>query len=333
MHEIKGRFSVIMPVLNSREYLPSCVDSILAAMTRYGNAELIVIDNGSTDGSYELLLNEYAGRLRVQQIPKLTVAGLRNRGAALATSEFLAFIDSDCLIGLDYFEQALAVLRGGADATGSKVALEDSPHWIEKTWHDIHTRTKDGFVGYINSGNFVIRRQVFLDVGGFDPSMVTTEDAELGLRLNHNGFKLYEAHRVRAVHLRADKSLRVFFRKTAWRSLGMFGLLKNTWISKPVVITFAHLILCLAAVTTIFLVHLPLTVRLVVAVLLFNIAPTISVLYRGLQMKHFYAPLRAILLYHVYFLARFYAMCQLMIRRFSTRRKRGVSAGVDLSRR
>ncbi len=61
MAEIKNKFSVVVPVLNSKDHLRGCLDSIQAAMERYGNAELIVLDNGSDDGSYEILCEEYAG--------------------------------------------------------------------------------------------------------------------------------------------------------------------------------------------------------------------------------------------------------------------------------
>src|SRR5258708_32495237 len=109
MTEIKGRFSVIVPVFNSKDHLRVCMNSILAAIDRYPDAELIVLDNGSDDGSYEILLNEYAARARVQQLCGVTVAALRNRGAALAEGEFLSFIDSDCIMDAAYFEQALQV--------------------------------------------------------------------------------------------------------------------------------------------------------------------------------------------------------------------------------
>jgi len=58
MPEIRDKFSVVVPVLNAKDFLHRSLDSILAAMDRYGNAELVVLDNGSTDGSYEILLQE-----------------------------------------------------------------------------------------------------------------------------------------------------------------------------------------------------------------------------------------------------------------------------------
>ena len=181
----KNRFSVVVPVLNAKKHLRACLDSILRAIERYPNAELIVLDNGSVDGSYEILLREYGDRARIQQIRGLPVGALRNRGAALAEGEFVVFIDSDCTVIPDYFEQALAVLqRTNADATGSEYGLDDSCHWIERTWYLIHTPSSDGLVKFITSGNLVIRRTAFLAVCGFDENMISCEDMDLGARLN-----------------------------------------------------------------------------------------------------------------------------------------------------
>ena len=213
MSDITGKFSVIMPVFNGKQHLRACLDSVLAAMASYGNAELLVIDNGSTDGSYEVLLNEYGRLARIMQIRGITVAAMRNHGAALADGEFLSFIDSDIIVRPDYFHRALDVLRTQADATGAKVEVPESPHWIENTWYMIHTRSRDGSVNYINSGNFLIRRSIFVAVNGFDETMIATEDSELGQRLNRHGYRVYEAHALRAIHLGGDKSLRVFFAK------------------------------------------------------------------------------------------------------------------------
>ena len=327
LHSI-GKFSVVIPVLNARHCLRACLESVLAAMEHYGNAELIVIDNGSTDGSYEMLLNEYGGRATILRIRGLTIAALRNHGAALSHGEFLSFIDSDCVVGPDYFQQALEVLCTRADATGAKYELPESPHWIEKTWYDIHARSRDGLVNYLNAGNFLIKRHAFQSVNGFDETLVTTEDSELCLRLNKNGFKVYEAHAVRAIHLGGEKSLRVFFRKASWRSLGMFGMLKHSWISMPLFASIAHLLLCLWGILNLFFAPLPFVLRLGLSICLFNLAPFASVLYRAWKRKRFYAPLQAILLYHVYFLGRFYALHKLMFtRQLTPVSQRTVAAG------
>ena len=314
MLEVKDKFSVVVPVLNSKNHLRPCLNSILAAMEQYGNAELIVLDNGSDDGSYEILLNEYGARARVQQIRGVPVGAVRNRGATLAEGEFVVFIDSDCVVVPSYFEQALSALRRtDADATGSEYALDDSAHWIEDTWYMVHTPAGDGPVKFITSGNLVVKRHAFLAVGGFDEKMISCEDMDLGARLNKAGFKVFQAHSVRTFHLGGDKSLRVFFLKNAWRSMGMFRMLKNTWLFKPVLVLFAHVLLCALAVANLFNSHLTLITRVVLFALLVNLAPLLTILYRAWQVKRLYAPFKSTLLYHIYFLAQLYAMWKALV--------------------
>jgi glycosyltransferase involved in cell wall biosynthesis len=312
--EPKNRFSVVVPVLNSKKYLRACIESILRAIEGYGNAELIVLDNGSVDGSYEILLNEYTDRARIQQIRGVPVGALRNRGAALAEGEFVAFIDSDCTVIPDYFEQALAVLQHtNADATGSEYGLDDSCHWIEKTWYLIHTPSSDGLVKFIPAGNFVIRRAAFLAVGGFDENMISCEDMDLCARLNGAGFRIYQTHCVRALHAGGDKSLRVFFRKSAWRSMGMLGMLRNSWLFKPVFALSAYVLLWAVALANLVGSHSSLTTRIALFIVLVNLVPVLTIIYRGWQVKRFHAPLKSLLLYHLYFLAQLFAMWKVVV--------------------
>ena len=109
--------SVIVPVFNVAGYLPQCVDSILSQ--DYGNLEVILIDDGSTDGSGEIC-DRYAAldsRVRVIHQKNGGAAAAKNAGLRLATGEYLAFADSD-----DYLEPGAygflmrVLLETGADA-------------------------------------------------------------------------------------------------------------------------------------------------------------------------------------------------------------------------
>jgi glycosyltransferase involved in cell wall biosynthesis len=143
---IPGKFSVIVPVFNSGRHLKPALDSMMVAVEEYGNAELIVLDNGSTDGSYELLERDYK-KAHTSRLPGLTIAALRNHGGKLADGEYLTFIDSDCVVPSEYFNQALNVFNSGkADATGSMVTVPDTANWIERSWHALHERKGDGYV-------------------------------------------------------------------------------------------------------------------------------------------------------------------------------------------
>ena len=109
--------SVIVPVFNVAGYLPQCVDSILSQ--DYGNLEVILIDDGSTDGSGEICDRYVAldSRVRVIHQKNGGAAAAKNAGLRLATGEYLAFADSDDYLEPDAYGFLMkALLETGADA-------------------------------------------------------------------------------------------------------------------------------------------------------------------------------------------------------------------------
>jgi len=110
--------------------------------------------------------------------------------------------------------------------------------------------------------------------------MIACEDIDLCARMQQAGYRIYEARAVRAVHAGGDRTLGIFFRKHAWRSMGMFGMLKNEPLNKPVVITFLHLLLCMIALGNLFATLVPLYLRFSYFLFLVNLAPAVTILYR-----------------------------------------------------
>jgi GT2 family glycosyltransferase len=299
------KFSVVVPVLNSRAYLRESLGSIRRAIALHGDVELVVMDNGSTDGSYEMLLADYASFARIEQVKGVTVGALRNLGAALTRCDILVFLDSDCVIPEDYFDQALQVLQTKrVDATGSKVSLPECPNWVEKVWYAMHSTQREGYRNYINSGNLVVRKSAFDAVGGFDGALVTGEDSDLCIRLNQRGYKVYVAPSVRAIHLANDKTLTVFFRKHIWRGLGMFGSRRGRRLSKPVLMTLAHMGFALLAIASLFIGAFPVVARVGFALILVSVVPLLAVFYRIAEAGVRVPLAQAVLLYQLYFLAR-----------------------------
>ena len=93
--EQTGLISVIVTVYNIREYLPKAVDSILSST--YQNLEVLLIDDGSTDGS-ERICDEYAkkdGRVRVVHQRNGGAYSARNTGLLEAKGDYLTFVDGD----------------------------------------------------------------------------------------------------------------------------------------------------------------------------------------------------------------------------------------------
>ena len=305
---VPGRFSVIVPVFNCREHLRTCLDSLLIAVKKYGNAEVIVVDNGSTDGSYEILQTEYPG-VTVLQYPDLTIAALRNRGAEAGSGEYLTFIDADCTISPQYFDEARATfVDSKVTATGSLVGVPESSTWVERTWYVINSHNGNGPVKYVNSGNLVVRRQAFLRVGGFDETLTTGEDVELGQRLRRQGLCLYENHRVHADHLRNSKTLGQFFRRHAWHGQGLMIPFSESWLNKPLVMTGCHLALATVGFAQLFDAHHSLAVRIVGLILALNFVPVVTFFYRSTSNRRLPFPLPGVVLYHFYYAAKVYAL-------------------------
>lgn len=101
------KISVIVPCYNIREYLPRCIESILSQT--YGNLEIILISDGSTDGTDEII-REYAEKdTRIIPIFKQNsgVSDTRNRGLDIATGEYIGFVDGDDYVEPEMYETLL----------------------------------------------------------------------------------------------------------------------------------------------------------------------------------------------------------------------------------
>lgn len=97
--------SIIVPVYNIMEYLPRCVHSIMAQT--YRNLEIILVDDGSTDGTGELCdsLAKEDSRIRVFHKENGGSSSARNLGISRAGGEYLGFVDSDDYIDSDMYER------------------------------------------------------------------------------------------------------------------------------------------------------------------------------------------------------------------------------------
>lgn len=111
-----GKISVIVPVYNMESRLRGCVDSIISQS--YSELEIILVDDGSTDGSAQLC-REYAdadGRIVFLQKKNGGQGSARNMALDIATGDYVGFVDSDDRIEPDMYERLLAeMLSAGAD--------------------------------------------------------------------------------------------------------------------------------------------------------------------------------------------------------------------------
>ena len=112
------RISVVVPIYNVEEYLETCLDSI--AGQTFGDLDVVMVDDGSTDGS-RAIAERYAARDHRFRLLTQANGGLskaRNTGIEATSCEFLAFVDSDDVLPPDAYERLL----GALDQTGSDFA-------------------------------------------------------------------------------------------------------------------------------------------------------------------------------------------------------------------
>src|SRR4051812_21612422 len=107
--------SLIVISLNSRAFLRECLASVSAATWRGVSYEVVVVDNGSTDGTTEMLRREHPEVRLVANASNVGYCKAGNQGAAVAAGRHLLFLNDDILI----LDDAIAAIVEFADATGA----------------------------------------------------------------------------------------------------------------------------------------------------------------------------------------------------------------------
>lgn len=123
--------SIIIPVYNVERYLRECLDSVIHQT--YGNLEVILVDDGSTDTS-SFICDEYAAldsRIKVIHQKNKGLVGARKTGISAATGDIAAFVDSDDWLDLDMYERMVKeMIESEADIVTSGLIREYEKHFI-----------------------------------------------------------------------------------------------------------------------------------------------------------------------------------------------------------
>jgi glycosyltransferase involved in cell wall biosynthesis len=200
--------SVIIPTYNRAEYVTQAIDSVLAQS--YTHYELIVVDDGSTDDTRDILQTRYSGRIRYLYQRNKGPSAARNSGIRAARYDLLAFLDSDDLwfpqkleiqvplmadegIVLSYtnsienegasYEECLKVVGGQDRFSQIGVYFGEEPSIVNCPLDLLLRKGGSGiFTPFV-----MCRREAVERVGGFDERMDIAEDIRLWLRLAFEG--------------------------------------------------------------------------------------------------------------------------------------------------
>lgn len=187
--------SVLLPVYNAADYVEQAVRSILSQTLR--DFELIVIDDGSTDGSGELLteLARQDARIRLVRRPNTGIVGALNEALALARADLVARMDADDIAWPDRLHKQAAYLaqHPACVAVGSAILVIDPLGDPIKeptqalSHEDIDAQLLSGYGWALVHPAAMMRRQAVLAIGGYRTQYNKVEDLDLFLRLAEQG--------------------------------------------------------------------------------------------------------------------------------------------------
>lgn len=198
---MKKKVSVIIPHYNDLQNLRRCIDLLAEQSLPRTEFEILVVDNNSPID--EALLEAAAPGAQVIIEPQKGAGLARNAGAAMATGEVLAFVDSDCLPAPDWLENGVAQLKG-SDVVGGRVRVgRGEPGSLTPTeaFECVFAFDIESYVtkkGFVPSGNMFVRRDTFEKVGGFRGHV--SEDVDWGQRASGLGLSLAYGKNVMVEH-------------------------------------------------------------------------------------------------------------------------------------
>jgi len=177
--------SVILPTFNRREYLAASVESVLGQT--YRDFELIVIDDGSTDGTGEMVESRWPS---IRYFPQANagVAAARNRGLDEARGRLIAFADADDLWHHGKLARQVGLLADNAKidvVCTAKRVIDHGGHVSGRQWKRLHAgRVTEALFGhvFVTMPSVVVRRELVDRVGRFDVGLRIHSDYEFWLR-------------------------------------------------------------------------------------------------------------------------------------------------------
>ena len=200
--------SVVIPNWNGKDLLAAYLPSVVAAMAGNSGNEIIVVDNGSTDGSAAFLKSAFAG-VRVLELPEnLGFGGGSNAGFAAASNDIVVLLNSDMRVEPDFLQPLLdAFTDDKVFAVSCQIFFSDSQKKREETgltngwWSHGHLRVRHVIdpdirepypCYYGGGGSCAFDKRKFFDLGGFDHLLrpFYLEDTDLGHMAWKRGWKV-----------------------------------------------------------------------------------------------------------------------------------------------
>ncbi len=224
------RCSLIIPAYNAERSIASCLESALNQSLSRKDYDVIVVDDGSTDKTSEIVRSF---PVRIVQQQNKGPAAARNRGADEAKGDILVFTDSDCELDFVFLEKIVAPIEKAPEIVGVQGSYKTKQNEFMAQFGQVEIETrynkmsKDKYIDFIGTYAAAYKKDVFLRYGGFDTGfpLASGEDTEYSYKLHKNGHKMlfrpeafvYHQHPINLRHYIKVKFYRGYWRIRLYR--------------------------------------------------------------------------------------------------------------------
>jgi glycosyltransferase involved in cell wall biosynthesis len=241
--ENKTIISFIIPAYNEEDRIKESIQAIKRNNPQ-DSYEIIVVDNGSTDSTSEIVMAESAILIKVD---KDTIASARNRGVSVSCGQILIFLDADVLVTGKWQNEIDKTIRSLREdpfiVTGSRCDVPDDRNWIFRYWFH---RMQNEKPNYINSGHLITTKKLFQSIGGFRKEFSTSEDYDFCARAKGVGARIINNPNLQVIHTGYPKTLKEFVLRERWHGFEDFKSVKNIMRSKMALVAVVNIIIAVS---------------------------------------------------------------------------------------
>ena len=258
------QLSIVIVNYNSKQLIENCLFSLQKAIDKI-DAEIIIVDNNSTDGSKELLLSKFPGLKFIFNDVNFGFGKACNQGFKLASGKYVLFLNPDTILTENCLTQCLSFFETHADAGAVGVRMTDiQKRFLKESkrglptpsasfyklfglaaifprskvfskYYQGHLPEKENNPVEVLSGAFMmVRKELFEKLNGFDERFfMYGEDIDLSLRILQSGHKNYYLGTVNIIHWKGGSTNRNYkYVKDFYGAMNLF--VKKHYYSKPV---------------------------------------------------------------------------------------------------
>jgi len=217
--------SVVIPTYNAGQKLRECLGALQKQTYPRERYEIIVVDDGSTDDT-KSIIEEGGGRFPIRYCHQENKgpAAARNRGAGMALGDMILFTDADCVPSETWIQEIISPFHN-PEIVAVKGAYKTNQRSLWARFAQVefneryHKLLKQEYIDMIDTYSAGFKKEVFLSMGGFDPSFPfpNNEDTDLSYRMSLEGYKMVFNPDAIVWHSGHPDSLKKYVKLKFWR--------------------------------------------------------------------------------------------------------------------